>query len=151
MLNRSTTVLLFASAALLSSCGIGSNILRGSQGELAPCTGGPHCVSSVDANTDHRIPAIPYVGTINSAKNLIKNILAKDPAAAIVLETDDYLHATYTTDLLRYVDDVEFVFSQPGRIDVRSSSRIGYADMGVNRRRMEAIRQQFADLANVPQ
>lgn len=143
MSNFSALVLTLASAALLSACGVGSNVLRGSDGKLAPCSGGPHCVSSTDSDPDYRIEPIRYTGAASVAKERIKQVVTAD-GAKIAEESADYLHATYTTSLMRYVDDVEFVFATPGSIDVRSSSRIGYADFGKNRDRVEAIRTAFA-------
>ncbi len=61
---------------------------------------------------------------------------------SIVSETDNYLYAEFTSKLMGYVDDVEFYFdpSTPGQIQVRSASRLGQSDLGVNRSRVEAIR-----------
>jgi uncharacterized protein (DUF1499 family) len=62
----------------------------------------------------------------------------------IVTQRDDYLHAEFTTPLLRFVDDVEFLADPAaGVIHVRSASRVGYSDLGVNRRRVRRIREAF--------
>ncbi len=143
MSNCSTLALTLASVTLLAACGVGSNVLRGSDGKLAPCSGGPHCVSSTDANADYKIAPISYTGSAAAAKARIKTVVVAD-GAEVVDESADYVHATYTTKLMRYVDDVEFVFATPGSIDVRSSSRVGYADFGKNRDRVEGIRTAFA-------
>jgi uncharacterized protein (DUF1499 family) len=64
--------------------------------------------------------------------------------ARIVTQTADYLHAEYTTRWLRFVDDVEFYAPAGAQlIQVRSASRVGYSDFGVNRKRVEAIRRRF--------
>ena len=58
-----------------------------------------------------------------------------------------YVHAEFTTLLFRFVDDVEFLLDGGSKtIDVRSASRVGYYDLGVNRRRVEAIRARFEAL-----
>lgn len=54
-----------------------------------------------------------------------------------------YIHAEVTSSIMGYVDDVEFVFLPEQRIDVRSSSRIGYYDFNVNRKRVERLRDGF--------
>jgi uncharacterized protein (DUF1499 family) len=100
----------------------------------------------MDPDPDHQIAPIHYLGTLETAKAHLKSVLVAEEAN-IVRESEDYLHAEYTTPLMRYVDDVEFVFTQAGRIDVRSSSRIGYADFGTNRNRVEGIRARFAATA----
>jgi uncharacterized protein (DUF1499 family) len=63
----------------------------------------------------------------------------------IIENRDNYLHAEFTSLIFRFVDDVEFLIDAPnGVIQVRSASRKGYSDMGVNRRRVEEIRKQFS-------
>lgn len=63
-----------------------------------------------------------------------------------VVRTDgDYLYAQYTTKLMRFVDDVEFWFDpKAGVVQVRSASRVGAGDLGVNRERVEEIRRRLA-------
>jgi uncharacterized protein (DUF1499 family) len=62
----------------------------------------------------------------------------------IVEEKDDYLHAEARSLIFRFVDDVEFYLPAPEKvIHVRSASRVGYSDMGVNRKRVEEIRRRF--------
>jgi uncharacterized protein (DUF1499 family) len=59
--------------------------------------------------------------------------------------SDDYLHAVYTSFLMRYRDDVEFLLlREENEIAVRSASRVGHGDMGVNRKRIEALREVLA-------
>ncbi len=59
-------------------------------------------------------------------------------------EHDGYLWATFASRLFRFVDDVEFrMVSIDGIIHVRSASRVGYSDLGVNRRRVERLRTLF--------
>jgi len=67
--------------------------------------------------------------------------LASLPRTEIVDASDDYLRATVTSRLLRFTDDVEFLLrADLGEIAMRSSSRLGYYDFGVNRERLESIR-----------
>ena len=61
---------------------------------------------------------------------------------------EDSLHVEFTSWLLRFVDDVDAVIDpDAGVIHVRSASRVGYSDLGVNRKRVEAIRSAFASAA----
>ena len=67
--------------------------------------------------------------------------------AKVVKSESDYLYAQYTTPLMKFVDDVEFWYDPDARvIQVRSASRIGKGDMGVNRKRIEAVRAALAAL-----
>lgn len=142
VMTRASTLL---AAFSLSACGMGSNLLRGADGQLAPCSSAPHCVSSLATDADHKTEPLRYTGSADVAHaRLVKAVFGME-GAAIVIDQPDYVHATYTSSLMGYVDDVEFVFdvSQPGVIQLRSSSRIGYADGGVNRKRAVAIRAAF--------
>lgn len=75
----------------------------------------------------------------------LKTVVAAMSGARVVKDEPGYLYAQYTTPVLKFVDDVEFWFD-PGTqaIQVRSASRIGRRDMGVNRQRIEAVRQALA-------
>ena len=56
----------------------------------------------------------------------------------------DYLYAEYSSALFGFVDDVEFYFPPETHIiHVRSASRLGHSDLGVNRKRIEAIRARL--------
>ena len=64
--------------------------------------------------------------------------------ARVVQSTDDYVHVEFRSAVFGFVDDVEFYFSPPGIIQVRSASRTGYYDFGVNRERVESLRARLA-------
>jgi len=74
------------------------------------------------------------------------NAIVQATAGAEVVQSDPgYLYARYTSRLLKFVDDVEFWFDPASNvIQVRSASRIGRSDMGVNRKRVEAVREALA-------
>jgi uncharacterized protein (DUF1499 family) len=75
----------------------------------------------------------------------LRAVVAAMPGARIVSSQTDYLYAQYTTPLMKFVDDVEFWFDPAARvIQVRSASRVGRGDMGVNRKRIEAVRAALA-------
>lgn len=82
-----------------------------------------------------------YQRSLAGAKEALKTIVGILPRTKLVEETERYLHYEFTSFLLRFVDDVEFVFDEATKvIHFRSASRTGYSDLGVNRRRMEEIR-----------
>ena len=71
-------------------------------------------------------------------------VLQQMPRVKLVVQEDHYLHLEVRTAWFRFVDDVEFYWDQQAScIHVRSASRIGYSDLGTNRRRVERIRRQF--------
>ncbi|HOW77583.1 MAG TPA: DUF1499 domain-containing protein [Candidatus Competibacteraceae bacterium] len=61
---------------------------------------------------------------------------------------NQYLHVEFRSAVFGFVDDMEFYFSPPGTIQVRSASRTGYSDFGVNRERVETLRTRFSSTAN---
>ena len=111
---------------------------------LRPCPDRPNCVTSQNGDVRHAVAPIPYTGDRASARARMGRIVADQPGATIVAATDDYLHAEFRTRTLRFVDDVEFWFPvDRSLIHVRSASRVGYSDLGVNRRRVERLRALF--------
>lgn len=116
-------------------------------GRLAPCPASPNCVCSHDTDPAHAIAPLPFHGPAPAAMLALKRTIAGRPRVRVVAETPGYLHAEFRTAVFRFVDDVEFQLSEEERvIHVRSASRIGYSDLGTNRRRIEAIRREFAAL-----
>lgn len=114
-------------------------------GRLAPCKRTPNCVSSQadPADREHYIAPIAFRG---SMENLRRAVESMERATVIKVERD-YLYAEYRSKLLRYVDDVELYYDQRhGLVHVRSASRLGRRDFGVNRKRIEALRRAIAAL-----
>ena len=111
---------------------------------LKPCPPKPNCVCSQgDASPRHRVAPFAVSGDPAEAFARLKTLLESKPRTRIVAATDDYLHAVCRTRL-GFPDDVECLLSAAeGVIHVRSASRLGYSDWGVNRRRVEALRRRF--------
>ena len=114
------------------------------QGRLTPCPDSPNCVSTQSEDTQHKIEPIPYQGSPEQAISRLKSVIEALPRTQIVSETNRYLHVEFTTALVRYVDDVEFLVDEASQtIQFRSASRVGYSDLGANRKRMEQVRRAF--------
>lgn len=111
---------------------------------LKPCPFWPNCVSSrTDARPRHRVEPFTVSGDPAAAFAWLKALLKGTPRTEIVTATDEYLHAVCRTRR-GFADDVECRLSpEEGVIHVRSASRFGIGDMGVNRERVEALRQRF--------
>ncbi len=115
---------------------------------LAPCPDSPNCVSSQAADDAHRIDPIAFEGAADRALARLKEVIARFPRARIVREDGPRLQAEFTSLVFRFVDDVEFHVDADARVvHVRSASRVGRYDFGVNRRRVEAIRARFGESA----
>ena len=115
-------------------------------GRLADCPVSPNCVSTQADDTEHRMEPIPFTGSPDEAMQRIKDLVAQMPRTKIVTVEDNYLHAEFRSAIFRFVDDVEFMVDPEAQlIHFRSASRVGYSDMGVNRRRMEEIQAAFGE------
>lgn len=115
-------------------------------GRLAKAKRTPNCVSSQAEASDsgHYIGPIKFTGSAVEAMAAIRKIVDSTGGTLVVKHDANYLYAEYTSKLLGFVDDVEFLASeQEGVIHVRSASRLGRRDFGVNRNRIESIRGRF--------
>jgi len=114
-------------------------------GRLAPCKRTPNCVSSQAdaADHEHYIAPISFRGPSVSLRRAVESMAR----ATVIKAEGNYLYAEYRTKLLRYVDDLELYYDEkPGLVHVRSASRLGRRDFGVNRARVEALRGIIAKL-----
>ncbi len=134
-----------AIGVLMAACSGSAPINRGlsADGRLAPCPDKPNCVSSL-APADDKRHFIAPIAADEAAWQRLPGILADMPGFRIIRQEDLYLQAEATTRIWRFVDDVAFLYD-PGQslIHVRSASRVGYSDLGANRRRIEAIRARL--------
>jgi len=123
------------------------------QGQLAVCPESPNCVSSQAEPADHRhyIAALRYDGDPAAARERLLGVLRTQKRVRIVENSENYLHAEFSSAVMGFVDDVEFYFPEERIIHVRSASRLGYSDLGVNRNRIEGIRAAFLSAAKEPQ
>jgi len=118
------------------------------QGALKPVPSSPNAVSSQAGDDAHRIAPLAYYGAREQALGNLKTIVENTPRTRIVAMTSDYLYAEYTSALLGFVDDVEFYLPAGAQIiHVRSASRLGYSDLGANRKRIEDVRARLAAAA----
>ena len=128
----------------LSCSGTRPATLGVKEGRLVPCPNSPNCVSTQSTDAKHRIDPIPYTTSTEEARNRLEEIVRAMPRTEVVRLEEDYMHLECRSRLFGFVDDVEFWFDDANKvIHCRSASRKGYSDMGVNRKRVERIREQF--------
>ena len=119
-------------------------VMSSSSADLSPCPTSPNCVSSQANDSKHRVAPLVFAGQADTALDRLKRVLSNEPRTTIVREEEGYLHSEARSFLFRFVDDVEFMLDIDNQvIHVRSASRAGYSDLGVNRRRVERIRKAF--------
>lgn len=114
-------------------------------GHLATCPASPNCVVSQGADADHEIAPLAFTGNATAAMATLATVVAEQPRSELIQQTDDYLYFEFTSRLMGFVDDVEFYLDPAaGVIQMRAAARLGQSDLGVNRARLEAIRDAFA-------
>ncbi len=116
-------------------------------GRLAPPKKSPNCVSSQadPADTEHYIAPLKFSGSPEEAIAALRKVVEGAERTLVVKHEGAYLYTEYQSKLMGFVDDVEFHASaKDGVIHVRSASRLGRRDFGVNRQRIESIRARFA-------
>lgn len=113
-------------------------------GRLSACPNKPNCVSSQSSDPSHYIEPLNFDVPAATVQRLLLQLLPQMEGAMLVTAESFYVRAEFTTPLMKYVDDVEFQFDPLSNIvHVRSASRLGYSDLGVNRRRVEDIRARL--------
>ena len=109
-------------------------------GYLRPCPSSPNCVNSM-GNEDEAHQIEPFLG-VSLAE--LRELLQNEERVEIVTDRENYLHAEFTSLIMRFVDDVEFFsVAEEQVIHVRSASRLGRSDLGANRRRVEGLRTKL--------
>lgn len=107
------------------------------------CSSKPNCVSTDEIRESHKVAPFELVSEEISLSQIEDVILTFDRSKT-ESKTENELHVTFTSRLFRFVDDVHIV--KTGKIlHIRSKSRVGYSDFGVNRERMEQFRQKLVD------
>ena len=113
-------------------------------GRFLPLPDSPNGVSTQATATSQRMEPIPFTG--NAAEEMKRIVAAVNsvPRSKIVQQDSHYLRAEFTSLLFRFVDDVEFFIDDKDNVvQFRSASRIGYSDLGVNRRRMDLLSEKI--------
>jgi len=121
--------------------------LGSKNGKLAPVVNKPNNVSSQADTNDraHYVAPLKFAGDAAAAFQRLVKLVQAQPRASMITQDGQYLHAELRTPLMGFVDDVEFLLAPEQRvIHVRSAARLGYSDLGVNRKRVESLRAQFA-------
>ncbi|MCK6262413.1 DUF1499 domain-containing protein [Vibrio sp. ZSDE26] len=106
----------------------------------SPCGDSPNCVSTEDDREQHHL--IAYHLKSKATLDDIEEVALKIPGAKTAAKEDGYIRIEYTSKLLRFVDDLEMKV-EGSKLLVRSESRMGYSDFGVNRKRADQLRSML--------
>ena len=142
---KGRALLLLFCTLTIAQCSGGSPANLGvTEGRLSPCPDSPNCVSSQSTDKKHEIEPFRYEDTLAEARARLISVLHSMSRSKVVTVQENYIHAEFASRLFRFVDDVEFYFDDDHRtIHLRSASRTGYSDLGVNRERIRRIRTRF--------
>lgn len=114
--------------------------------QLAPCPKSPNCVSTLAEDDSKRMEPLPLSGSAVESVEAIKSVVESMGRAKVIVSEGGYIHAEFRSALFRFVDDVEFLADEAaGVVHFRSASRLGWSDLGVNRRRMEDIAARYRE------
>ncbi|MEE9356692.1 MAG: DUF1499 domain-containing protein [Methylococcaceae bacterium] len=137
---RMMSLLFLFSTILMTQPAIG----RTNRTQLPPCPASPNCVSSQADEGSHRVDPFKLAVPFNEAWQTLRATLKEIERTSITGQTENYLHAEVTSLIFRFVDDFEFLMDESKQvIHVRSASRTGHSDFGVNRKRVENLRQKL--------
>lgn len=139
---QKVAILAFTIHTISGCAGTPPTNLGVTNGLFTPCPSSPNCTNS-QATDDHKIDPIWFSGNPRDAKQKLLNVLRSNEQANIVENSGMYIRAEFKSSLMGFVDDVEFLISDT-YIETRSASRLGYSDMGANKKRVEAIRASLA-------
>lgn len=113
-------------------------------GKLPACPGKPNCVSSQASSARQRVAPLRLSGEPGTAMKRLKEVVNNMSNTTLIDEKEHYLYFECASKLLGFVDDLEFLCDPDERVvHVRSAARLGYSDLGVNRKRVESIRRKF--------
>jgi len=114
-------------------------------GRLVLCPDTPNCVSSLNGEDPEKyVFPLAYIGEAHIAESILLDVLESRPRTQIMVVQGGYIHAEVRSPTMRFIDDLEFRFDESSQeIHVRSAARLGYSDIGENRRRVQAIRETF--------
>jgi len=118
--------------------------IRPTDGQLPDCPDKPNCVSSQAERADQKVEPLKFTCSTEEAILRLKLVVDAMPGTTVMKDDRIYMHVEFKTLVFGFVDDVEFLIDESKQvIHIRSASRLGYSDLGTNRRRVETIRRLF--------
>ncbi len=139
-----TSLFIIMLLSLLSCSGQRPTNLGISDNKLAACPPSPNCVSSDAADEAHKVNPLVFNPPAEAAWETAKQAVSEMPRTKIISATHDYLHAECSSAVFGFVDDLELhLRPDENTIAIRSASRLGHSDLGVNRNRVEKLRAAF--------
>ena len=147
---RNTWMVMSFTVLFMGCAGSRPALLGITNGKFTPCPDSPNCVCSQYPDQSHKIEPLTYKGSPEEARTRLLGVIQSMKRAKVVTAGVRYLHIEFTSAVFRFVDDAEFFIDDAQKlIHMRSAARLGYYDFGVNRKRLETIRQIFNGAASL--
>jgi uncharacterized protein (DUF1499 family) len=116
-------------------------------GKLAPMPSSPNAASSQSDEAYYKVEPLPLKADLAKTKAALLAAVESYGGGKVIEETETYIYVVFTTPTMKYKDDLEFYISESeGLVHYRSSSRIGYSDMGLNRTRYNEIAKLYSEI-----
>lgn len=111
---------------------------------LASCPASPNCVSSRAERSEQKVDPLPAPGGAEAALERARAAIDGMKGGRVTEVSGGYLHAEFTSSIFRFRDDLELLYDAEREVfEVRSASRVGYSDLGANRKRVEELRRRL--------
>lgn len=111
---------------------------------LLDCPDTPNCVSSLAKNPKYRVEPFKLNKDLKTSWDMVQNTVGSLPRTKVVSADNNKIHAECRSMIFRFIDDLTLNLTPSnGIIHIRSASRTGYSDLGVNRRRVENLRKKL--------
>ncbi|MBC2851556.1 DUF1499 domain-containing protein [Cetobacterium sp. 8H] len=136
-------IILFLICILIFSCSSASNLKEGDM-KFSSCPNTPNCVISDIEDKDHYIEPLSFKEqSLESINKKLVEVL-KGLGGEVVENKGDYVKANFKSKFFKFEDIAEFNIDLSNKkIYVRSAAQTGWYDFGVNRKRMEKIREKL--------
>ncbi len=138
--------LIFGLAGLLTACAGSPPAELGSASRgLAPCPPSPNCVSSLATEPAQRVDTFRLEASREAVTAAVLASIRGWPGGRTTMREPGYIRSEFSSRVFGFVDDVEFWWADDQTLHVRSASRLGYSDFGVNRKRIESLRARIRE------
>lgn len=116
-------------------------------GKLAKMPNSPNAISSQTNIKSKKVEALEFSGDLEATRTKIIKVINNYEGTNIIINEKNYIYAVFTTGGMKFKDDVEFYFDEDSNlIHYRSASRVGYSDMGLNKKRFNEIQKYYDEI-----
>jgi uncharacterized protein (DUF1499 family) len=139
-------VVIFMSITLFSCAGQKPEDLGIFDNKFSPCAESPNCVSSDARDKDHAVEMFKLNTNLNNGWQKVHDVVSSFPRTKVITFNKQYIHVECSSAVFGFVDDLQLhLRGEGGSVAVKSASRLGHSDFGVNRKRIASLRKILLD------